>query len=82
MATKQDLEAVDSVILAIMCKKLSQDKSADPKAVEQARKFKEEWIRLTERESAQPSTVGEMEEIRNGLVALKSQMAEFLAPFI
>lgn len=80
MASKQDLEALDSVFLAIMCKKLSQDPTADAKAAEKARHFKDEWFRLTNRETPPPPQ--ELDKIRGELATLKSQMAEFLAPYV
>lgn len=81
MASKQDLEALDSVFLALMCKKLSEDKTADAKVVEKARQFKDEWFRLTNGE-ATPSGAKELEQTKGELAALKSRMAEFLAPFV
>ena len=80
MATKQDLEALDSVFLALMCKKLSEDKTADAKVVEKARQFKDEWFRLTNGEATPPGA--ELEQTKGELAALKSRMAEFLAPFV
>jgi hypothetical protein len=81
MATERDLEVLDSVLLAVMCKKLSQDSSADPKDREQALEFKNEWIRLTEREGP-PSSKKELEKIQKEIAVLRSRMVKFLAPFV
>ena len=78
---KQDLEALDSVMLAIMCKKISQDESAEPGAREQALRFKEDWIRLTEPEKP-PRSAKESEQIRRELAKLKARMVDFLLPFV
>lgn len=81
MASEQDLEVLDSVLLAVMCKKLSQDASADPKDRDQALQFKNEWIRLTEHEGP-PRNKKELERIQNELAVLRSRMVKFLAPFV
>jgi hypothetical protein len=81
MVTERDLEALDSVLLAVMCKKLSQDASADPKDREQALQFKNEWIRLTEPETP-PRSAKELKQVQNELAMLRSRMIKFLAPFI
>jgi hypothetical protein len=78
---KQDLEALDSVMLAIMCKKISQDGSAEPSAREQARQFKEDWIRLSEPERP-PLNATESEQIRRELAELRARMVDFLLPFV
>ena len=78
---KEDLEALDSVMLAIMCKKISQDESAELDARDRARQFKEDWIRLTEPERP-PRNAKESEKIRRELAQLKAQMVDFLLPFV
>ncbi len=77
MPTKQDLESLDSVLLAVMCKKLSQDASAPDHIREQARRFKEEWILLTEAPGIDAS-----DQVKTKLASLRSRMVDFLAPLI
>jgi hypothetical protein len=78
---KQDLETLDPVMLAIMCKKISQDDSAEQAARERARQFKEDWIRLTEPERP-PRNAKESEQVRRELAQLRAQMVDFLLPFV
>lgn len=77
MPTKQDLESLDSIFLAIMCKKLSQDATAATDVREQARRFKEEWFLLTETPGIEHS-----DQMKSKLASLKSRMIDFLAPLI
>jgi hypothetical protein len=78
MPSKQDLESLDSIFLAIMCKKLSQDASAAADIREQARRFKEEWFLLTETPGIDHSD----DQMKSKLASLKSRMIDFLAPLI
>lgn len=78
---KQELEALDSIFLALMCKKMSQDESAAPDAREQARKFKEEWIRLTE-PAAPPNNEKELAQVKKQLADLRARMVDFLLPYV
>jgi hypothetical protein len=81
MIRKQDLEALDSVFLALMCKKMSQDEKAAPDAREQAQKFKEEWFRLTEPETP-PKNEREMDRVKEQLEDLRARMVDFLLPYV
>lgn len=81
MIRKQELEALDSVFLALMCKKMSQDDSAATDAREQARKFKEEWIRLTE-PPVPPGNEKELDQVKKQLEDLRARMVDFLLPYI
>lgn len=78
---KQDLEALDSVFLALMCKKMSQDEKAAPDAREQARQFKEEWFRLTEPETP-PKNQKELNRAKKQLEDLRARMIDFLLPHV
>ena len=81
MIRKQELEALDSVFLALMCKKMSQDESAAQDAREQARKFKEEWIHLTE-PAVPPGSEKELNQVKKQLDDLRARMVDFLLPYI
>ena len=78
---RQQLEALDSIFLALMCKKMSQDESAVTDAREQARKFLEEWIRLTE-PAVPPSNEKELNQVKKQLDDLRCRMVDFLLPYI
>ena len=82
MPTKQDLERIDAVLLAVMCKKIAKDPSTDPKTAEKALKMMNEWIALTEREMPPKPTVNDYDQMEADIAELKSRMSEFLAPFI
>jgi hypothetical protein len=82
MPTKQDLERIDAVLLAVMCKKLAKDPSTDPATAEKARSMMHEWIALTEREMPAKPTRKDYDQMEADIDELKSRMAEFLAPFI
>ena len=82
MPTKQDLERIDAVLLAVMCKKLAKDPSVDANAAEKARQMMLEWVALTEREMPPKPTKKDYDQMEADIDELKSRMAEFLAPFI
>ena len=82
MPTKQDLEKIDAVLLAVMCKKIAKDPSVDPAAAAKALKMMHEWVALTEREMPPKPTVKDYDQMEADIAELKSRMAEFCAPFI
>jgi hypothetical protein len=82
MVSKDDLNRVDAIILAIMCKKLSQDDSQPTEIRETARKFKEEWMALQDSEPPQKGNGKQFGAIQAEVAVLKARMVEFLAPLI
>ncbi len=82
MPSKQELERLDAVLLAVMCKKLAQDESQSADVRETARQFKEEWLQLVERETPKKQNGKQFGQIQAEVAVLKSRMAEFLAPLI
>ncbi len=81
MIRKQDLEALDSIFLALMCKKMSQDESAAADARKKARDFMDEWFRLTEPEPP-PKNQKELDKLKKKLDDMKARMVDFLLPFV
>jgi hypothetical protein len=82
MPTKQDLEQIDAVLLAVMCKKLAKDPSVDAATSAKALQMMQEWVALTEREMPAKPTTQDYDQMEADIDALKSRMAEFLAPFV
>jgi hypothetical protein len=79
--SRQQLEALDSIFLALMCKKMSQDESAAPDAREKASQFLREWIRLTE-PAVPPGSEKELNQVKKQLEDLRARMVDFLLPYI
>lgn len=82
MVSPNDLNRVDAIILAIMCKKLSQDESQPKDIRETALKFKEEWLALVENETPQKQNGKQFDAIKDEVAELKARMVVFLAPLI
>jgi hypothetical protein len=82
MVSKRDLQKLDAIILALMCKKISQDEKMDPDIRETARKFKEEWIELQDNEPPQKGNGKQFGAIEKEVADIKARMVEFLAPLI
>jgi len=82
MISKEDLNRVDAIILAIMCKKLSQDESQPKDIRETARKFKEEWIKLQDSEPPRKGNGKQFGAIQKEVADIKARMVDFLAPLV
>ena len=82
MVSPNDLNRLDAIILAIMCKKLSQDESQPKDSRETARKFKEEWLVLQDSEAPKKTNGEQFGSIQKEVADIKARMVEFLAPLI
>lgn len=82
MIGRENLEKVDAIILALMCKKLSQDESQPTDIRETARKFKEEWIKLQDSEPPQKANGKQFGAIEKEVADIKARMIDFLAPIV
>ncbi|HEU4414040.1 MAG TPA: hypothetical protein VFT65_04590 [Candidatus Angelobacter sp.] len=82
MVSPNELNRVDAIILAIMCKKLSQDESQPKDIRETARKFKEEWLQLVETETSKKQNGKQFDAIKEEVAELKARMVVFLAPLV
>jgi hypothetical protein len=79
MATKQELERLDTTILAVMCGRVAKSPDEDENIREAALKLKHEWFVLAG--ASMPPTAKEFDEIKAKLAALKSRMIELLILF-
>src|SRR5215472_4569442 len=82
MIGRENLKKVDAIILALMCKKLSQDDSQPKDVRETARKFKEEWITLQDSEPPQKTNGKQFGAIEKEVADIKARMIDFLAPIV
>lgn len=82
MIGRENLEKVDAIILALMCKKLSQDESQPKDIRETARKFKEEWIVLQDSEPPKKTNGKQFGAIEKEVADIKARMIDFLAPIV
>lgn len=78
MHTRQELEQLDIIRLAVLCQKLADADSADAATGEKARQLKLEWVRLVASETPPPLTAREYDQIQSDKQALKKRMVEFL----
>ena len=82
MIGRENLQRVDAIILAIMCKKLAQDESQPKDVRETARKFMEEWIVLQDSEPPKKGNGKQFGAIQDQVADIKERMLDFLAPIV
>lgn len=82
MIGRENLEKVDAIILALMCKKLSQDESQPKDIRETARKFKEEWIKLQDSEPPKKQNGKQFGSLQKEVADIKERMLDFLSPIV
>ena len=82
MVSPHDLQRLDAILLAVMCKKLAQDETADPALRAKAQAFKDEWHKLVDNEPAPQGNGKQFDAIKDQVAELKSRMVVFLAPLI
>jgi hypothetical protein len=82
MIGKENLQRVDAIILALMCKKLAQDESQPANIRDQARQFKDEWIKLQDSEPPKKGNGKQFGAIEKEVADIKARMVEFLAPLV
>jgi hypothetical protein len=82
MVSRNDLERLDAIILALMCKKMSEDETMDKDVRAQARRFKDEWIELQDSEVPQKGNGKQFGQIAEQVSDIKARMVEFLLPWI
>jgi len=76
MPSKEELDALNIIHLAVLCQKVADDSSIDEETATKAGKMKWEWAHLVSREPA-PS-YKENEQIQDEKAALKKRMIELL----
>ena len=82
MVTPHDLQRLDAILLAVMCKKVAQDASMDAGIRAKAKQFKDEWHKLVDNEPAPQGNGKQFDAIKDQVAELKSRMVVFLAPLI
>jgi hypothetical protein len=78
MANKQDLERLDSAVLAVLCQQVA-DATKDEDTAEEARQLKREWALLVMRQTPPPPHYKVNEQLKGEEKELVKRMAEFLA---
>jgi hypothetical protein len=79
MASKEDLQRLDSSILAVLCKKVAEDTAIENEAAEKAWKLNREWALLMIRLTPQPIDYKVNDQLREEEKKLVIRMADFLA---
>ena len=82
MIGRENLQRVDAIILAIMCKKLAQDESQPKDVREAAAKFRDEWIVLQDSEPPKKGNGKQFGSIQDKVADIKERMVDFLAPLV
>ncbi|HET9840305.1 MAG TPA: hypothetical protein VFR84_18905 [Candidatus Angelobacter sp.] len=77
---RENLERVDAIILALMCKKMWQDEKQPKHVREQAKKFLDEWIVLQDTEPPEKGNGKQFGAIEEKVADIKERMLDFLAP--
>jgi hypothetical protein len=78
MANKQDLERLDSPILAVLCQQVA-DANKDADTAEKAWQLKREWALLMIRRTPPPPQYKLNEQLKDEKQELVKRMAEFPA---
>jgi uncharacterized protein (UPF0147 family) len=82
MIGRENLQRVDAIILAIMCKKLAQDESQPRDVRDAARKFMDEWLVLQDSEPPKKGNGKQFGAIQDQIADIKARMVDFLAPLV
>lgn len=78
MPTKQELEEIPATLLAVRCREIAEDASADSNTRDQAHKLVIEWARL--QKPPEPD-LKEQRKIEAEQAAQKSRMVDFVVTF-
>lgn len=82
MIGRENLEKIDAIYLALMCKKLSQDESQPKEIRETARKFMEEWLKLQDSELPEKGNGKQFGSVEKWVADIRERMLDFLAPIV
>jgi hypothetical protein len=82
MIGRENLEKIDAIFLALMCKKLWQDEAQPREIREQAKKFMDEWIVLQDSEPPEKGNGKRFGAIEKEIADIKERMLDFLAPIV
>lgn len=77
MPTKEELEQITTVLLAVECGKIAEDQRADETVAEKACELKQEWAGLMGRQTPPPDyktmRALEVEELRRRMIQFLSE---------
>jgi hypothetical protein len=82
MIGRENLEKIDAIFLALMCKKLWQDESQPKEIREQAKRFLDEWIVLQDSELPEQGNGKRFGAIEKEVADIKKRMLDFLSPIV
>jgi hypothetical protein len=82
MPTKQELENLNIIYLAVLCQQVADSPTADEKTAQKGWQLKREWVVLVGRESPSAGSYQEHEKVQAEKEELKKRMAEFLALYM
>ena len=79
MATKEDLESLDLIRLALLCQSVADSESIDSSTAREALALRQEWALLVASETLPLSSFARHEEIQNEKSVLKGRIIDFPA---
>jgi hypothetical protein len=79
MASKNDLQELQLVKLAVLCQKVVDDTGMDEPTWKKAGELHQEWVSLVARETPNAPDFKTHQEIQAAKAELKNRMVEFLA---
>jgi hypothetical protein len=82
MIGRENLEKIDAIFLALMCKKLWQDESQPKEIREQAKKFLDEWIILQDNQPPEKGNGKHFGAVEKEVADIKERMLDFLSPIV
>ncbi len=82
MIGRENLEKIDAIYLALMCKKLSQDESHPKEIRETARRFMEEWLKLQDSELPEKGNGKQFGSVEKWVADIRERMLDFLSPIV
>jgi hypothetical protein len=82
MIGRENLEKIDAIFLALMCKKLWQDESQPKEIRDEAKKFLDEWIVLQDSAPPEKGNGKHFGAIEKEIADIKERMLDFLSPIV
>lgn len=79
MASREDLQRLDTTILAVLCQQVADNPAVDNQTAEKAWQLKRKWVLLQIERTPQPSDYKLNDQLIEQERKLAIQMADFLA---
>jgi hypothetical protein len=79
MASKEDLQRLDTIILAVLCQQVADNPTIDNQVAEKAWQLKRKWVMLQIERTPQPADYKLNDQLIEQEKKLGIQMANFLA---